>query len=117
MPKYFDGQRSLPFPTATVSLSDFSEKWLAREIESKRGKVSLSLLFEGFPKDSLGYVFNIQKDGSQMRVSDITGKQLLNVSTLTELTAMILHAVGARYDAEWQTVFQKVRNQISSAED
>lgn len=117
MAKYFDGEKKLPFLKTTVDLEHFSEERLLLEINKGKGAISLCLQFQGFPKDSLGYVFNIQQEGEDFRVMDITGKQLLTVRSPHELAAMILHASGAKYDAEWQSQFQKVRNQISSRAD
>jgi hypothetical protein len=76
--------------------------------------VSLSLCFEGFPTDSLGYVFNIEQAEAKFHVSNITGKQLLSVDSLDELVTMVRHVSGTRYDADWQAEFQKLRNQITS---
>ena len=114
MPKYFDGERPLPFLRAAITSDRFSEQWLRQELTRKRGKVSLCLRFAGFPDDSLGYVFNIEQAGEAFRVSDITGKQLLSVPNLSELVAMVLHVSGTSYNADWQAEFQKMRNQITS---
>ena len=114
MPKYFDGEKPLPFSRVAITSARFSEQWLRQELTRKRGKVSLCLRFAGFPDDSLGYVFNIEQAGEAFRVSDITGKQLLSVPNLSELVAMVLHVSGTSYDADWQAEFQKMRNQITS---
>jgi hypothetical protein len=83
-------------------------------LERKKGKISVCLRFAGFPDDSLGYVFNIEQVGDVYRVSDITGKQLLSVTKISELAGMIRHVSGTNYDAHWQAEFQKMRNQITS---
>jgi hypothetical protein len=114
MPKYFDGEKPLPFSRVAITSDRFSEKWLQQELTRKHGKMSLCLRFAGFPNDSLGYVFNIERAGDDFRISDITGKQLLTVANLGELVAMVLHVSGTRYNADWQTEFQKMRNQITS---
>ena len=112
--KYFDDERRLPFPRAAIAHSEVTEVWLQRQLAQTAGKVSLSVRFEGFEPDCLGYVFNIEKSAAGFRVRDITGKQLLTVSTLQELVAMVLHVSGTRYDQDWQAEFQKLRNQITS---
>lgn len=71
--------------------------------------------FDGFEEACLGYVFNIEQSGESYRISDITGKQLLTVGTMRELLAMVMHVSGTRYDQNWQTEFQKLRNQITSS--
>ena len=114
MPKYFDGEKPLPFSRVAITSARFSEQWLRQELTRKRGKVSLCLRFAGFPDDSLGYVFNIEQAGEAFCVSDITGKQLLSVPNLSELVAMVLHVSGTSYVADWQAEFQKMRNQITS---
>lgn len=114
MPKYFDGEKPLPFARVATTADCFSEDWLRRELVRKNGMISLCLRFAGFPDDSLGYVFNIKKSDEAYLVSDITGKQLLSVTDLGELTGMIRHVSGTNYDARWQAEFQKMRNQITS---
>ena len=114
MPKYFEGEKPLPFARGAITSDRFSEKWLRTELTRKRGKMSLCLRFAGFPEDSLGYVFNIEQTGEAFRISDITGKQLLTVGNLGELVAMVFHVSGTSYDADWQAEFQKMRNQITS---
>ena len=114
MPKYFEGEKPLPFARVAITADRFSEDSLRRELARKKGKVSLCLRFAGFPDDSLGYVFNIEQAGEAFRVSDITGKQLLSIPNLSELVAMVLHVSGTSYDADWQAKFQKMRNQITS---
>lgn len=114
MPKYFEGEKPLPFPRVATTNTEFSTQWLQKVLTRKSGKVSLCLRFVGFPADSLGYVFNIEQTGAAFRVSNITGKQLLNVGALDELVAMVRHVNGTRYDADWQAEFQKLRNQITS---
>ena len=114
MPKYFDGEKPLPFARVAIKADRFSEQWLRQELVRKRGKMSLCLRFAGFPDDSLGYMFNIEQAGEALRISDIKGKQLLTVATLAELVEMVLHVSGTSYDADWQAEFQKMRNQITS---
>lgn len=114
MPKYFEGEKPLPFARVRITSDRFSEQWLRQALTRKGGKVSLSLRFSGFPDDSLGYVFNIEQADGVFRISDIKGKQLLAIPDIGELVAMILHVSGASYDADWQTEFQKLRNQITS---
>ena len=114
MPKYFEGEKPLPFVRVAITADRFSEDWLRRELARKKGRISLCLRFAGFPDDSLGYVFNIEQAGEAFGVSDITGKQLLSVPNLSELVAMVLHVSGTSYDADWQAEFQKMRNQITS---
>jgi hypothetical protein len=114
MPKYFDGEKPLPFARVAITSDRFSEQWLRKELVQTRGKMSLCLRFAGFPDDSLGYVFNIDQAGESFRISDIKGKQLLTVATIAELSDLVLHVSGASYDADWQTEFQKMRNQITS---
>jgi len=114
MPKYFEGEKPLPFPRVAITADRFSDDWLRRELARKKGKISLCVRFAGFPDDSLGYVFNIEQAGEAFRVSDITGKQLLSVPNLSELVKMVLHVSGTSYHADWQAEFQRMRNQITS---
>lgn len=114
MPKYFDNERKLPFSRVSVANDQFSEQWLQRELAQRAGKLSLCLRFEGFEQDCLGYVFNIEQADESFRISDITSKQLLVLASLREVVAMILHVSGTRYDQNWQTEFQTLRNQIRS---
>ena len=114
MPKYFDDERKLPFPRVPATNNQLNEPWLQRQVTQQAGKLSLCVRFEGFEANCLGYVFNIEQTDNSFRISDITGKQLLTVGTLRELLAMVLHVSGTRYDQNWQTEFQKLRNQITS---
>jgi hypothetical protein len=114
MPKYFDDERKLPFPHVPVTDSELDEPWLQKRLTHHSGKVSLCVRFDGFEADCLGYVFNIEQVGDSFHISDITGKQLLKVGAMRELLAMVLHVSGTRYDQNWQTEFQKLRNQIAS---
>jgi len=114
MPKYFHGDKPLPFERVSITSDRFSKRWLRTELVRTRGKMTLCLRFAGFPEDSLGYVFNIEQAGESFRVSDIKGRQLLTVTNLAELCEMVLHVSGSSYDADWQTEFQKMRNQITS---
>ena len=114
MPKYFDGEKPLPFPRSAITPDRLTEDWAQQKLARNRGNLSLCLRFPGFPDDSLGYVFNIEQAGDSFRISDITGKQLLKVANLGDLVAMVLHVSGTSYDADWQTQFQKLRNQITS---
>jgi len=113
MPK-FDDERKLPFSRVAVTHSQFGESWLKRQLAENAGKLSLCFRFDGFEADCLGYVFNIEQAGEVFRISDITGKQLLSIGSLRELTALVLHVSGTRYDQNWQAEFQKLRNQITS---
>ena len=115
MPKYFDDERKLPFPRIPATTNQLNEPWLQRQLTQQSGKLSLCVRFDGFEADCLGYVFNIERVGASFRISNITGKQLLTVGTLRELLALVLHVSGARYDQNWQTEFQKLRNQITSS--
>lgn len=115
MPKHFDDERKLPFPRVSATSSQLNEQWLQRQLTQQAGKLSLCVRFEGFEADCLGYVFNIEQAGAAFRISDITGRQLLTVGSRRELLALVLHVSGARYDQNWQTEFQKLRNQITSS--
>jgi hypothetical protein len=114
MPKYFEGERPLPFARVVITPDQFSDNWLQKELARKKGKISLCVRFAGFPEDSLGYVFNIEQVAGALQISDITGKQLLIVANLGELVTMVFHVSGTSYDADWQAQFQKLRNQITS---
>ena len=114
MPKYFDDERKLPFPRISVTSGQLSEQWLQHQVAQQAGKLSLCVCFEGFEPRCLGYVFNIQQINNSFRISDIIGKQLLTVGNLRELLSMVLHVSGTRYDQNWQTEFQRLRNQITS---
>lgn len=114
MPKYFDDERKLPFPRVSATSNQLNEQWLQRQLAQQSGKLSLCVRFEGFEPDCLGYVFNIEQSATSFRISDITGKQLLMLGSVKELLAMVLHVSGTRYDQNWQTEFQKLRNQITS---
>lgn len=114
MPKYFDDERKLPFPHVPATTNQLNEPWLQRQLAQQSGKLSLCVRFEGFEADCLGYVFNIEQADASFRISNITGKQLLTVGTLRELLVMVLHVSGTRYDQNWQSEFQKLRNQITS---
>ena len=114
MPKYFDGDLPLPYPRVNVSLRGFSEAWLVEQLAKNKGQISLCFRLDGFPPDSLGYVFHIEKSGEAFHVSDITKKQLLSVPSAAQLVAMVLHASGAKYEADWQVEFQRLRNEITS---
>lgn len=114
MPKYFDDERKLPFPHVSATNEMLNEQWLQHQLTEQSGKLSLCVRFEEFEPNCLGYVFNIEHLSHSFRISDITGKQLLTVGNLQELLAMVRHVSGTRYDQNWQTEFQKLRNQITS---
>lgn len=114
MPKYFEDERKLPFSRVSATSEMLNEQWLQHQLARQSGKMSLCVQFEGFEANCLGYVFNIEQTSNSFRVSDITGKQLLMVGNLRELLAMMLHVSGTRYDQDWQTEFQKLRNQITA---
>lgn len=114
MPKYFENELPLPFRRVSVTDSKLGESWLKGELTRQGGKLSLCLRFEGFEKDCLGYVFNIEQEGTTFRISDITGRQLLIIPSLQQLVAMVLHVSGSRYDSDWQAEFQELRNRITS---
>ncbi len=97
MPKYFDDERKLPFTRIPVLSGQLNERWLQRQLTQQSGKLSLCVRFEGFETDCLGYVFNIKQASTSFHISDITGRQLLKISTLRELLAMVLHVSGTRY--------------------
>lgn len=114
MAKYFDDERRLPFGKVSVTSDVFSERWLADALAVNGGRISLCLSFPKFPKDAVGYVFNIEEKKGEFCLSDITGKKALSVGKLSELVSIVHHVSGVNYDANWQSEFQKIRSQITS---
>jgi hypothetical protein len=114
MAKYFDDERNLPFKPVTVRNDVFNQQWLERKLSSSRGKISLCYTFQGFDETCLGYVVNIQNSEDRFIITDITGKQLLNIDHISDVVAMVRHVSGTQYYQIWQTEFQRLRNEITS---
>lgn len=114
MPKYFQGERTLPYPKERILLADLDAAKLDKLLRAHGGRLSLCVAFTGLGKDCLGYVFNIRQSPMGLEIRDITNKLLFTVASLEELAQMIKHASGESYDARWQQHFQVLRNQIVS---
>lgn len=114
MPKYFEGELKLPYPKEQVVLEDISIKKINALLAKHGGILSLCVRFHGFERDCLGYIFNIKRSSDGFVISDITRKELLQLDSDAKLVAMIQHVSGTKYDSNWQKIFQRIRNQITS---
>jgi hypothetical protein len=114
MPKYFNDERSAPFPQATILLSELTEGALDAAIQAGRGASSVFVHFDDYPQESLGYLFNIQSNACKYKLVNIAGEQELTVSSLSVLLRVIDHSVGRAYHEDIQSVFEKLRNDIGT---
>jgi hypothetical protein len=115
MPKYFEGNKKLPYAKELLSLEQLTTRKLGELLDKHRDALSLCVRFPSFEQDCLGYVFNIKRTDGKYELSDITGKKLLVIEAGDALISMIQHVSGAKYDTDWQKTFQQLRNQITSS--
>jgi hypothetical protein len=109
MPKYFDGERELPFERLSIEIDAVSRDSLERAF-ARRDSLSLCVRLPGLDANCLGYVFNIEKSGSRFLIFDVTKKLLLTKNSIEEVEVLIRHSVGYAYDEEVHRMLAKLRD-------
>ncbi len=114
MPKYFEGDRPLPFETLRITPEQITEQQLAN-IFADRESATICVTFNGFDESCLGYVFNIRKTNAQFQVLNITMEVELTATSAGRLADVIHHVSGIRFVEEVHTAFQNSRNNIGAS--
>ena len=109
MPKYFDGERPLPFEQIKVDIEAVNAEML-QTLFSGRDRVSLCVRLPGLEESCLGYLFNIEKSDGSFVLVDITKKKLITRDTLADLESLIRHSVGYGYDERVHQLLGKLRD-------
>lgn len=113
MPKYFAGEKNLPYSIARINISELSKSKLELLFHST-AKLSICILQDGLDDSSLGYVANISKEGEIYTLINIALEVELKAKGVDSLCAVLRHICGAEYLPKVQELFQKNRNNIGS---
>ncbi|MEB0134616.1 hypothetical protein QN362_04645 [Actimicrobium sp. CCC2.4] len=114
MPKYFDGEVSLPFEIVRLTSTEITPAALDAVFSTRDG-ATISVVFTGFEAGCLGYIINVRKQSVAFQIVNIAGETELVVTSTERLVDLIEHISGIRYVEEVQNVFYGSRNNIGSS--
>jgi len=112
MPKYFDGERLLPFKKVTIDISSLTYEFL-NQLISSNSSMSLCVRLPGFEETCLGYVFNVKKLGETFQIIDITERVVLSLKSIEEIDELIKHAIGYAYSESMHRELAKLRDAVN----
>lgn len=114
MPKYFSGEKPLPYKLVRLKASEITCDAI-NKIFSVDDSVSLSLIHDGLHNSSLGYLVHIKKsDGGGFLISNITGEAELVATNDASLCVILKHVCGQEYSKDVKQMFQRNRNNIGA---
>jgi hypothetical protein len=116
MPKYFEGEKALPFPRVDFLLSELSENALREALASHNHQVSICLKLPGFPVDSLGYLFFVvQNPDGSFHLQDLARSIAIKTESLGKVESFLRHCSGAAFSQEWYDILYAMRNDRQQA--
>lgn len=104
MPKYFDGEKKLPFPITEIPVDDLSPPKLA-SLLTTTDKISLLIKLPNYESSCLGFVLNVKKIGSEYAITNVAGELELMLSSSDLLFEVAQHICGARYSERIHQAF------------
>jgi len=114
MPKYFEGTKELPGEVIVLSYDEVSNDVLEVHLSNKIGITTFSVKLPGLPGNSLGYVFLVRTMDNLHTVMDIKSVVHFRGINTSYLVKIMKHASGIEFDAEVQSEFHRIRNEIGA---
>ena len=114
MPKFYDGNRELPFPVVALK-SHLVDVQNLTNIFLSADRHTICVSFVDFDESCLGYIFNIRKNNAEFEILNITMQIELVVTSINRLVDVIKHIAGICFVEEINVIFQNSRNNIGSS--
>lgn len=114
MPKYFSGEKPLPYNLLTIKAACITPK-IIEDAFAQHDTISISIIHDGLHENSLGYIVHVKKIEGGFLISNIAGENELGVTNMSSLCTVLEHVSAQKYSKEVQKIFQKNRNNIGAS--